>query len=292
MAAIRRALRNAETYVRREFSQDGRAYEFWQFYVLRLRRENECQICFEEFFNNEFAKFTNCDHGACFSCLREYIEAELDQAEVEFKCPFDPDHLNLSDADVERIMRRAPAALKEKLNRRRLRHALNSLVDVMECPSAQCSNVVYSDFRLVEANFRRNFRERAFRGPLRRYKVKGGVDLRKFTCEDCRQEFCVLCKRPWSRGRYKHDQLSCDRYIKKFKEWRAEQVALEKRTMQHLARYSSGDKKKYVTCRNCNSTIEKNGGCTHMTCSKCRFEFCWKCGKRFPDECNTGCRPR
>ncbi|POS85938.1 RING/U-box [Erysiphe pulchra] len=27
----------------------------------------------------------------------------------------------------------------------------------------------------------------------------------------------------------------------------------------------------------CNSTIEKNGGCNHMTCRKCRHEFCWMC---------------
>ncbi|KAG0169308.1 hypothetical protein DFQ30_003745 [Apophysomyces sp. BC1015] len=27
----------------------------------------------------------------------------------------------------------------------------------------------------------------------------------------------------------------------------------------------------------CHSTIEKNGGCNHMTCRKCRHEFCWVC---------------
>ncbi|KDN42290.1 putative ariadne-1 protein [Tilletiaria anomala UBC 951] len=27
----------------------------------------------------------------------------------------------------------------------------------------------------------------------------------------------------------------------------------------------------------CNSVIEKNGGCNHMTCRKCKYEFCWIC---------------
>ncbi|BGP39736.1 hypothetical protein JCM10450v2_003705 [Rhodotorula kratochvilovae] len=30
-------------------------------------------------------------------------------------------------------------------------------------------------------------------------------------------------------------------------------------------------------CTKCHSTIEKNGGCNHMTCKKCKWEFCWVC---------------
>ncbi|CAG7854728.1 E3 ubiquitin-protein ligase dbl4 {ECO:0000250/UniProtKB:P36113, ECO:0000305} {ECO:0000250/UniProtKB:P36113}; AltName: Full=DNA-break-localizing protein 4 {ECO:0000303/PubMed:23628481}; AltName: Full=Histone E3 ligase 1 {ECO:0000250/UniProtKB:P36113} [Serendipita indica DSM 11827] len=30
-------------------------------------------------------------------------------------------------------------------------------------------------------------------------------------------------------------------------------------------------------CSKCQSTIEKNGGCNHMTCKKCKHEFCWVC---------------
>ncbi|SCZ93170.1 BZ3500_MvSof-1268-A1-R1_Chr6-2g08505 [Microbotryum saponariae] len=30
-------------------------------------------------------------------------------------------------------------------------------------------------------------------------------------------------------------------------------------------------------CTKCNSTIEKNGGCNHMTCKRCQWEFCWVC---------------
>ncbi|KAL2265816.1 hypothetical protein VTJ83DRAFT_6916 [Remersonia thermophila] len=36
-------------------------------------------------------------------------------------------------------------------------------------------------------------------------------------------------------------------------------------------------KKTTKPCPGCKAPIEKNNGCQHMTCSKCKHEFCWDC---------------
>eukprot|EP00091_Calanus_sinicus_P016768 TRINITY_DN36319_c0_g1_i1.p2 TRINITY_DN36319_c0_g1~~TRINITY_DN36319_c0_g1_i1.p2 ORF type:complete len:105 (-),score=20.81 TRINITY_DN36319_c0_g1_i1:405-719(-) len=30
-------------------------------------------------------------------------------------------------------------------------------------------------------------------------------------------------------------------------------------------------------CPKCKTDIEKDGGCLHMHCSRCKSDFCWKC---------------
>lgn len=56
---------------------------------------------------------------------------------------------------------------------------------------------------------------------------------------------------------------------------------------KHLRDWKSKDQDESMTatwikthtkdCPKCLSSIEKNGGCNHMTCKKCRHEFCWIC---------------
>lgn len=36
-------------------------------------------------------------------------------------------------------------------------------------------------------------------------------------------------------------------------------------------------------CPKCAIIIEKNGGCSHMTCGKCKHEFCWNCFGDYKD---------
>jgi E3 ubiquitin-protein ligase RNF14 len=34
-------------------------------------------------------------------------------------------------------------------------------------------------------------------------------------------------------------------------------------------------------CPNCSTSVEKNGGCNHITCRHCNFEWCWLCNCKY-----------
>jgi len=65
--------------------------------------------------------------------------------------------------------------------------------------------------------------------------------------------------------------------------------ALCKQVEKWKVQNSGGDEKlneKFISsisrkCPNCNSAIEKNGGCNHMHCQKCHYHFCWLCMGKF-----------
>lgn len=78
-------------------------------------------------------------------------------------------------------------------------------------------------------------------------------------CDACETSFCLVC------GEEPHAPSTC----KDLTKW------IEKcRNESETANWILANTK---SCPKCSSRIEKNQGCNHMTCSKCRHEFCWIC---------------
>ncbi|GAB5358470.1 hypothetical protein AAMO2058_000460500 [Amorphochlora amoebiformis] len=74
------------------------------------------------------------------------------------------------------------------------------------------------------------------------------------TCIDCKHTFCSKCSFPSHKGK-------C-------------QGNLDKDTISWM-------KKNTKKCPGCKSPISRKGGCTHMTCSKCKYQFCWICLSKY-----------
>jgi ariadne-1 len=90
------------------------------------------------------------------------------------------------------------------------------------------------------------------------------------TCQ-CGTKFCFKC------GREDHVPCSCEELQKWLKKERDE---------SETATWLTANTK---DCPKCNRSIEKNGGCNHMTCSLCKYEFCWVCMEDWKEHnSNTG----
>ena len=82
----------------------------------------------------------------------------------------------------------------------------------------------------------------------------------KLTCSKCNTEICFNCAAAW----HGDINLTCDDVLdKKLDEW------------------AISSSKDVQYCPKCNARIEKLEGCNHMTCSYCKYEFCWLCRKEY-----------
>ncbi|CAF1138616.1 unnamed protein product [Rotaria sp. Silwood1] len=86
---------------------------------------------------------------------------------------------------------------------------------------------------------------------------EGGHRNNIVTCVKCYKKTCFTHKTEW------HEGLTCSEYD-----------TVKNPELQASQRWIVQNCKK---CPKCSCRIEKADGCDHMTCGKCRYEFCWSC---------------
>ena len=80
-------------------------------------------------------------------------------------------------------------------------------------------------------------------------------------CTRCNYEICMKCALPYHKQ--KNCKLELDNAMKEYFD------GLENKTQ-------------VTNCPQCGLIVEKeDGGCNHMICSKCQYQFCWICGMKY-----------
>jgi len=144
------------------------------------------------------------------------------------------------------------------------------------CPAFQCTAKIPEDLvrRLLTseevAKLERFRTEKELESdPAFRWCPKPGchghatiTDLRApLSCSVCALLYCAYCHSPWHPG--KDCPEGQDRQLD---EWLKEAKA--------------------KFCPRCKMRVEKNEGCMHMTCTSCKYEWCWRCGDDFHNHDN------
>ncbi|XP_003742411.1 potential E3 ubiquitin-protein ligase ariadne-2 [Galendromus occidentalis] len=82
---------------------------------------------------------------------------------------------------------------------------------------------------------------------------------KRVKCSFCQTQFCCRCG-----GDY-HAPADCET----IKKW-ITKCADDSETANYISAHTKD-------CPMCHVCIEKNGGCNHMQCSGCKYDFCWMC---------------
>uniref|UniRef100_A0A915J9D8 RBR-type E3 ubiquitin transferase n=1 Tax=Romanomermis culicivorax TaxID=13658 RepID=A0A915J9D8_ROMCU len=228
----------------------------------RSEEHEICGICAENILYSDTVGTTECSHRFCKSCWKSYICVRLQDGESHgINCPaFDCNKL----VPLELI----ELVLSPTMARKFLKFDIKAFVEsnprMKWCPYPGCTNAI----RLPDLNQQQTpVYLRAFP------KIQPPPpSSRSVTCPNG-HAFCWDCL---AEG---HEPTSCD----KWKEWHDKIAEIKPEELKDTSTSSemAANCLWLVTnskpCPKCKSPIQKNDGCNHMKCSKCKHDFCWVC---------------
>ncbi|KAL3282322.1 hypothetical protein HHI36_005509 [Cryptolaemus montrouzieri] len=93
---------------------------------------------------------------------------------------------------------------------------------------------------------------------------------KRLVCPDCKAITCAGCRRLWEK---QHEGISCE----KFAEWKEANDPENQQSAVTKHLQENG-----IDCPKCKFKYSlAKGGCMHFTCTQCKHEFCYGCGKPF-----------
>ncbi|CAF1174523.1 unnamed protein product [Adineta steineri] len=256
-------------------------------------RENEqfqnqlqtCLICTDIIRGLDCIRLHRCRHFYCRSCLNNYIQINLNNGQFGEKihCPQNECMKSLLPTDIKQILGNNND-LYERYERLTLQHSLELMNDILWCPRCQHPVLVNND-----------------------------VDDNLASCNQCYYTFCKKCKEIFhSQTLCRLEYIIQQLQLQKEKEYqriqrekeealvklaqieREKKSAIERKTVAQKYRQivlKLSDEQVLLEevlnaerieslntqyCPNCRVRIEKNGGCSHMHCSRCNHHFTWQ----------------
>uniref|UniRef100_A0A668ASU5 Ankyrin repeat and IBR domain-containing protein 1 n=1 Tax=Myripristis murdjan TaxID=586833 RepID=A0A668ASU5_9TELE len=219
--------------------------------------EDSCGICLSSISVFEEPVDMSCGHEFCRACWEGFLNLKIQEGEAHnIFCPaFDCFQL----VPVEVI----ESVVSREMDRRYLQFDIKAFVEnnpaIRWCPQAGCE-------RAVRLNTQ---------GPGSTTSDPLSFPLLRAPAVDCGKGhlFCWECQGE------AHEPCDCETWkmwLQKVTEMRPEELAGVSEAYEDAANclWLLTNSK---PCANCKSPIQKNEGCNHMQCAKCKYDFCWIC---------------
>ncbi|XP_060599500.1 ankyrin repeat and IBR domain-containing protein 1-like [Ruditapes philippinarum] len=221
----------------------------------------ECDICTLAFEMHEAPVHMSC-HQFCRDCWEGYLNVKIQEGGVhDITCPGYECNILVPVEHIENVVSRDMA-------RRYLQFDIKAFVDsnpnIKWCPFPGCGRAV----KLPEVS--EGATASGVASP-RHSKIPNDTS-RAVDCGNGHY-FC------WECVGEAHEPCSCEslqKWMSEIKDIRPETLhdtETETETAANCLWLVTNSK----SCPNCKSPIQKNEGCNHMKCSKCKYDFCWVC---------------
>ncbi|KDR84753.1 hypothetical protein GALMADRAFT_217815 [Galerina marginata CBS 339.88] len=212
-----------------------------------------------------------CKHIFCRSCLEDFWQVCIAEGDVgRVGCP-DPNCVKEGrESCEEEVARVVSDSELERWKWLRIKRHLELDPTTMACPVPICQTLVPKPGDADPESGWDRFRQ----------------------CPRCSFSFCSFCKYTWHgpisacpiahKERLIQEYLATDegskeRHIFEARYGRSFVLRLVAQHEQEIAT-TQWISSSTTLCPGCESPVEKSEGCNHMTCSKCRKHFCYRCG--------------
>ncbi|MDI1493464.1 MAG: hypothetical protein OHK93_005254 [Ramalina farinacea] len=237
----------------------------------------DCISCSEPLINLEapnlrITQSCNHDRDICLDCLSQHIDIQFrDNIWDQIRCPSEGCRDILNADDVNKYA--APETVN-RYNDRLARQLFQNDKAFQQCRHAPCENVQEVSAAVDRSPEDPIERVKAVSHPLvlstlgnvhvsmPRYVYEwfSGKDSPYMVCFECEKRTCINCDTKW------HPGFTCKGNMQTLK---AKEIG-ERESAAKVAQISK-------QCPGCFCPTEKSGGCDHMTCQRCRHEYCWHC---------------
>lgn len=222
-----------------------------------------CSICEDQIVYEDVPLSLSCNHEFCRSCWESYLNVKIKEGKAHnIQCPaFDCSAL----VPVETI----ESLVSREMARRYLQFDIKAFVEsnptLKWCPSPGCGRAVRLPSNMLPSL---NVSvEASSLGETEPMTVDCGSG--HFFCWHCLKEAHLPCTcELWSRWMEKIAEM-----LPKIPTTEDLSECPETEAVANTLWLVTNSK----SCPNCKSPIQKNEGCNHMKCTKCKHEFCWVC---------------
>lgn len=232
----------------------------------------ECAICCE---TQWLLVRTCCLFPACLDCLSQYYTGRVEMGNLSIECIRTECHELVYRAEVNARLGPEKRSLYNRLlllqssesDRSKPCPQCNTILTLLpetEQKMKQTNKLLYGAKRFILETFRWKKRSKeSSPNSVKSSSFMFEANIFKVECERCKFNWCFKCHSPW------HEGLTCKQFMKG--------DTLLKSWAKNIDFNGQVNAQK---CPKCKIYIQRTSGCDHMLCTKCKTDFCYKCGDR------------